>query len=99
MTVRDWLEALTAPMIQSLYEPAAGEAAAPTPTAGGRNVLYGHNQEQQGVSSEPAGWRPPSAAGTQNKRQLLSQLPFVLVDDTGLEPVTSRTSTPNRDFF
>ena len=24
------------------------------------------------------GWRPPPAAGTQNKRQLLSQLPFVL---------------------
>ena len=24
---------------------------------------------------------------------------FEVVDDTGLEPVTSRTSTPNRDFF
>ena len=28
--------------------------------------------------SNTEGWRPPPAAGTQNKRQLLSQLPFVL---------------------
>ncbi len=40
--------------------------------------------------SNTEGWRPPPAAGTQNKRQLLSQLPFVLVPVTGLEPVRCR---------
>ena len=38
--------------------------------------------------SNTEGWRPPPAAGTQNKRQLLSQLPFVLVRLEGFEPAT-----------
>ena len=40
--------------------------------------------------SNTEGWRPPSAAGTQNKRQLRKQLPFILVPVTGLEPVRCR---------
>ena len=40
--------------------------------------------------SNTEGWRSPSAAGTQNKRQLRKQLPFILVPVTGLEPVRCR---------
>ena len=63
-----------------------------------RNTAIDGRHAQNGVGKVEKR-RPPSAAGTQNKRQLLSQLPFVLVDDTGLEPVTSRTSTPLYDSY
>ena len=44
-------------------------------------------------------WRPPPAAGTQNKRQLLSQLPFILegevkIDIFSFEPVTINATQP-----
>ena len=63
----------------------------------GETLAQGRLRRPEQSNSE--GSRPPSMAGAQNKRQLLSQLPFVLVDDTGLEPVTSRTSTLVFDFF
>ena len=67
------------------------------PSAGGAFALYerfapgkisaeGRLRRPEHFNAE--GWRPPLAAGTQNKRQLLSQLPFVLVRLEGFEPAT-----------